>query len=468
MGEFYSEDKKILTTLARSMPGPADYGTTMKPKSGAGEWSVVGKPKDMPVSSGPPASRYNTGTDLCWKTKSISMKQQGKTCPVGPTHDVHVTASKGPNAYNVKYGNTGHLSQKHSIGMRAKKPISDTPGPTYIAADDRSKSFTIGVPLPVTDETDGCGPAGYNPPQSVRGVEHALASKLDNELNSSTQITLPRFFGWNVDATPFRKTNVEDSPGPIYNTGTSMGGGPSKSVAWRQNYHISTEGKVPAWPASIRRAPAPGSYNPRFSDKPSIPKHRLAPRTLTPTDTGEPGPNKYHAERNDLPKKAYPFGVKSKPSYPTILNYVEHSMSADIPAPFKPPSVFSNNSGPKTKIGIRLKEPANKVPAPNQYHPEKSSNHVPQFSITSKLEQKDGNGIPGPGSYTINTKPETPLFKMTGRPRNRKTESTPGPNAYNLSNVKANKKAGATLKGRPSPFVYSGFKNTSRVSTLCS
>lgn len=467
MGDFVAGDKQFLSSLACPMPGPADYVSSYKPKSGLGEWSVVGKPKDLPVSAGPPPSRYYTGGNLSWAKKNISIKGQGKTCPVGPRHYSHMTPSQGPNAYNVQYGNTGHLSQKHSIGIRTALAVSDIPGPAYLAPDDRAKSFTIGVPLPRSDETAGSGPAGYDPPQSLRGAEHVLAHKLDNEVSGVPYMPLPRFYGWDVGFTPFRK-NVEDSPGPIYNTGTTMGDGVAKSVAWRQKYHISNEGKVPAWPASTRRAPAPGSYNPRFSDKPSIPKPRLGPRTVTPSNLGEPGPNRYKAEKDEFSKTAHAFGLKSKPSFPTILNYVEHTMSGDIPAPANCHVDFSKNSAPKSKMGTRLKKPVNTVPAPNHYTPEKPNCHVPQFSITSKLKEKTDNGIPGPGSYTINTKPETPLFKMTGRPKNRKAETTPGPNAYNLSNINNSKKSGATLKGRPSPFVYSGFKNTARVSTLCS
>lgn len=113
-----------------------------------------------------------------------------------------------------------------------------------MAADERGKTFSLGMPIPVIDETAGPGPAGYSKLSSLRGLEKGLAAKVDNELASSTDITLPRFFGWNVGHTPFRKINVEDCPGPIYNTGTTMGTGPAKSVAWRQGFHITKEGKV--------------------------------------------------------------------------------------------------------------------------------------------------------------------------------------------------------------------------------
>lgn len=109
-------------------------------------------------------------------------------------------------------------------------------------------------------------------------------------------------------------------------------------------------------------------------------------------------------------------------------------------------------------------------PGPNRYRPELTKKQGPQYSISSKIEKSDDNGIPGPGSYnTMRTKPDTPLFKMTGRPRVRKAEATPGPNAYNIAKSATKPKGkGATLKGRPSPFVYSGFKDTSKVSTLVS
>ena len=65
MGEYIpeSEEKQFLTNHARAMPGPSDYVSGGKPKSAAGEWSIVGKPKDIPVPVGPPPSRYGTGTD---------------------------------------------------------------------------------------------------------------------------------------------------------------------------------------------------------------------------------------------------------------------------------------------------------------------------------------------------------------------------------------------------------------------
>ena len=411
---------------------------------------------------------------MVWDRKTFTLKQQGKTWPLGPRHDVHITPSMGPNSYNVKYGNTGQLSQKFSIGHRPPTSLAtvgkDAPGPTYIAPDERSKSFTIGVPVPLSSDTDGPGPAVYEPPESIRGPQSTLASKLDNELCSSTNITLPRFFGWNVGYTPFRKANVEDSPGPAYDIGTTVGKGVSKSVAWRQKFHISREGKVPAWPASNRRAPAPGSYNPRFSDKPTVVKQSMGPRNITPTDLGEPGPSNYKTDSDPAPKKAYSFGSKGKPAFPIILNYVEHSISKDIPAPhqFQAPTPFSKNSAPKVSIAARLKDPVCKVPAPNTYRPEKAKGHTPEFSLASKPPRKDDNGYPGPGAYNLAKKPNTPMFKMTGRPRARRTENTPGPNAYNLAETKSKKKAGASFKGRPSPFVYSGFRNTARLSTLCS
>ena len=479
MGEFASDkpDKPFLTSLARPMPGPSNYSPS-KAKTGAGEWSIVGKPKNLPVSAGPPPTRYRTDGDLAWKNKTISLKQQGNTCPLGPRHDGHITASKGPNAYNVKYGNVGHLSQKFSIGARTDVTAilhtrgRDVPGPSYMAPDDRAKSFSLGMPIPISSETAGPGPAGYEPPDSIRGVNAPLPAKVDNELASSTDITLPRFFGWNVGYTPFRKINVEDSPGPMYDIGTTMGDGQAKSVAWRQNFHITKEGKVPAWPASNRRAPAPGSYNPRFSDKPSIPKQTMAHQTIAPTDPGEPGPNKYKTEKDEFSNTAFSFGGKGKPTYPVILNYVEHSIAADIPAPHKfcGPSNFSKNSAPKSGISLPLKAPLNTNPGPNRYRPELTKRQGPQYSISSKIEKSDDNGNPGPGSYnTMRTKPETPLFKLTGRPKVRKAEATPGPNAYNIAKSAAKPKGkGATLKGRPSPFVYSGFKDTSKVSTLVS
>ena len=407
---------------------------------------------------------------------SYTIILQGQLCPLGARPDVHITATRGPNAYNVKYGNTGHLSQKYSIGALARTdaafaPVGkDAPGPTFMAPDERAKTFTLGMSIPISRETAGPGPAGYNPPLSVRGPESSLAAKVDNELSSSTDITLPRFFGWNVGYTPFRKTNVEDSPGPRYHIGTTVGKGLKKSVAWRQNFHISKEGKVPAWPASNRRAPAPGSYNVRFSDKPSIPKQSMGHTDIPLDDRMEPGPDHYRTEKDEKPKKSYSFGTKGKPTYPNILNYVEHSMAAEIPAShqFCGPSNFSKNSGPKTVIAQRLKKPLCQVPAPNQYNPRKNEGHVPQFSITSKIRDRDDNGKPGPGAYNIAAKPETPMFKMTGRPKERKIIATPGPNAYNIKQGKVQANKGATLKGRPSPYVYSGFKSTAKVSTLCS
>ena len=192
---------------------------------------------------------------------------------------------------------------------------------------------------------------------------------------------------------------------------------------------------------------------------------------MSPDDLGEPGPNKYRAEKDERTNVAHSFGSKGKPAYPIILNYVEHSMAKDIPAAhkFTGPSVFSNNSGPKSSIGQRLKDIVDNTPGPNKYRPDKPTGHIPQFTLTAKLDKSLDNGIPGPGAYNINKKPKTPQFKMTGRPRIRKTETTPGPNAYNLAAVKTKtRKGGPTLKGRPSPFVYSGFRNTSKVSTLCS
>ena len=117
------------------------------------------------------------------------------------------------------------------------------------------------------------------------------------------------------------------------------------------------DGKVPAWPGSIRRAPTPGSYTMRFTDKPSHPKHSLGYNNIELTglflvivwalgcctewfiqrmhiillrlylifsDPKEPGPGHYQGFIKQKPKKAYTFGVKSVPTYPQILNYVEH------------------------------------------------------------------------------------------------------------------------------------------------
>jgi len=78
MGEFVSEkeDQPHLTNLARTMPGPADYSPLDRIKGGTPEWSIVGKPKDLPVPVGPPPTRYRTEGDLVWDTKTISLKQK--------------------------------------------------------------------------------------------------------------------------------------------------------------------------------------------------------------------------------------------------------------------------------------------------------------------------------------------------------------------------------------------------------
>jgi len=480
MGEYIAKTDRTLTSLAQVTPGPSDYCPNTKAnKQSSSEWSIVGKPKEPRGAIGPPPTQYTTSKSMDWDRKTVTLKQKGKLCPLGPRPDVHVTSSKGPNAYNVTYGDTGHLTKKFSISHRLTQGTPGTPGtigadappPTYVPADPPGLQYTLPSKLPVPSDTDGPGPAGSSAPHSVRGPEYSLGPRLDNELMSSTDITLPRFYGWNVGFTPFRKTNVEDSPGPAYNIGTTMGSGLSKSVAWRQGFHISKEGKVPAWPDSNRRAPAPGSYNVRFSDKPNIPKQTMGPATIENTDLQEPGPNHYKPDKDEL-KAQYTFGTKGKPKYPEILNYVEHSMAADIPAPHKfcGPSNFSKNNGPSAVIGGLLKKPPCKNPGPNHYRPDKPKSHIPQFSIASKVPIKDDNAVPGPGSYTIKPKPSTPMFKMTGRPKVRAAESTPAPNSYNVAAGQTNKsKSGGpaiTLKGRPSPYVYSGFRNLSKVSTL--
>ena len=78
------------------------------------------------VPNSPGANKYETGLDLNWKEKKISMKGRGKPVGIVPEGEDWKT-SVGPAKYEVRNGNFGTVPPRHKIGLPRREFVDTGP-----------------------------------------------------------------------------------------------------------------------------------------------------------------------------------------------------------------------------------------------------------------------------------------------------------------------------------------------------
>ncbi|XP_065830083.1 uncharacterized protein [Oscarella lobularis] len=461
MGEYIVlEGKEPLTQQAKPKPGPADYQLNTKwILSSSPCYSIVGKAKPDKLTDFPGPDSYTTSEDIAWKNKSKTLKAKGTTRPYDTRANAHLTCSIGAGGYFVTTGDTGKEAAKPSVGAReafsagppnyAVQPVDtpgfQTPGPNYRPNSPywgRGHEKSIGLRLPSEDPTTpGPGPGGYETTRAESGLAYSMGRKLLTKIDNST-------------------------PAPNeYELGTTVGKSFAKSLSGK---HKVIDKKV---------VPSPDTYNvlPRRSQ---APRYTMTYRAFDTEVPKQPGPGDYNpaTEATHAKSPTYTCRNTCRPSYPEILNYPNFSpMHNPSPGAHVVESDISKNSKPRHSFGKRIESAPNAYPGPNHYQIRipcrPDSARAPEYSMRKRLDRPQSSGSfgPGPAAYLPTERSTQPSYTMGSRPKTSSGSSAPGPNAYSISLglTRRGRSRGnsASLKGRASPFVYSGFNNVTKLSS---
>ena len=438
-------------------PGAADYFPAVnltKPKQP--QYSITGRPRPLKHNNFPGPLEYNTSKNLVWKQKTITIK--GKTKSRAGFEGLSSDESVGPASYNVTHGNLGTSAPKYKIGRKVEvdvgppnalvQPVDtlrfDNPSPARYRPSsgywDRGVTVkgSFGLAIKEKSPVTSPGPAEYNVPRDKhRGPAYSFGSRL-------------------------KPTGTEESstPGPgTYEIGTTIGKSLAKSVSGRN-----------AAPKN-NNYPSPNTYNPP-STLANGPKHSMTYRPFETKPETRPGPSEYSLPKINLPRAPqYSCRQQCPLDYPYVLHHWKpHTLVINPevgPDTYDPNKDFSNNDAPAYSMGKRFGKKVDQCPGPASYYIKTAhkpdANRSPAFPMGKRIEQRLKREGPGPAAYYPKVNTSAPSYSM-GR-RNKKIDglvsTTPAPNAYQ-SNLDENLRhgvSGVTLKGRPSPFVYSGFKS---------
>lgn len=449
MGEYIPQDNgKPLTQLAIPLPGAADYSPSISlTKPSPPQYSIVGKPKPPPFDPFPGPNKYKTEGDMVWRDRGFPLIGKSKS-------DRHETCSLGPAAYLLTHGNLSEKNSKCSMSGRQKimhgppdyrvQPVDSqgfkTPGPAKYRPKSShwqkniKKSFGLALPLQ-TNQLNSItpGPAVYDIRCKDRGPAYSLSKRLP---------------------TP----KASDNPGPAaYDLGTTIGKAVAKSISSRQP-EISN-----LW------APSPNTYGvpSRLGEGPKCSMtYRSFERNVSP----QPGPDTYKCTIKNLKQQpVYSCRKVCRPIYPDILNYAEYSVMKNSvvgPGTYDHQNHFSKNDAPAHSMGKRFQQKSEETPGPATYNVKlparPDGKRVAAFSMGIRIEARSGTVGPGPAAYYPKVKTSAPQYSMGKRYTKQKSSTAPAPNSYEIHSGQTNrgilKGPNPTLKARPSPFVYSGFR----------
>eukprot|EP00118_Oscarella_pearsei_P002316 m.10214 g.10214 ORF g.10214 m.10214 type:complete len:508 (+) comp22030_c0_seq3:125-1648(+) len=457
MGEYIPpQGKEYLTQQAKPKAGPADYQLNTNlifPTSP--QYSIVGRAKPDKVFEFPGPDNYSTSQDVVWKRKTKALKSKGETRPYNIKPDAHLTCSIGAGGYLVCTGDTGRNATKTTIGAKQNvatgppnshvHPVDThgfkTPGPDYQPTSDRPFAKTFGLKGRDEDpDTPGPGPGAYE-----------------------TKLEMGKSYSFGIQLNPKIDNSI---PGPAkYNIATTMETPLAKSLSSK---HKVIDSKI---------VPSPDTYDiQRYTSR--GPRHSMTYRAFETEVSRQPGPGDYDPDKDSGQKRLPSFSCRRscRPCYPDILSYPEFSLMKN-PGPGTHRVDISKNDKPSHSFGKRIEPIPNAFPGPNHYqrrfpcHP--NSARAPKYSMGKRLNRTGSNTSvgPGPAAYFPDKQKQTPSYSMSSRHTRSRGDATPAPNAYSVPSGQTRRGRGraqsATLKGRPSPFVYSGFRNiTSLASTL--
>ncbi|XP_065066592.1 uncharacterized protein LOC135692413 isoform X1 [Rhopilema esculentum] len=455
MGEYIiPQDGKPLTQQALATPGPSDYSPKVGlSKPSAPHYSIVGKTKHNQEQNFPGPSKYQTGTDLIWKNKTITVKGKGTMVSVKQDRG-DWDESVGPATYYVKHGNLGSAAPKHAIGM--KGVFCSGPPDSLVQPVD-----TRGFSTP--------GPAEYHPKLAYWGDRMEKSFGLSPKKREPKSLPGPAEYNISRDRThgpsysfgTRLKENIvtgSHTPGPgAYQIGTTIGKSVAKSIAGRQIFKNNDN------------RPSPNTY----ILPSSFGKTNMLTMTYRPFETAveaSPGPAEYEPRNENLRKgPEFTCGRRCRLSYPDVLHHWDQArnLNPDVsPLSYNPNRDFSKNDKPTYSIGKRFKEKNADSPGPASYNvsvaKQQKGTKQPSFSIGKRIEKNIVKDGPGPAAYYPEPKINGPSYSMSGwNVKKRVISSYPAANAYTVGSNQTRKGLGkgpsVTLKGRPSPFLYSGF-----------
>ena len=455
MGEYiHTKDGKPLTQLAIPMPGPADYSPQCSlTKQSHAQYSIVGKPKPFPSENNfPGPNKYSTDRDMVWRDRGFPMIGKGRA-------EEHSTCSLGPAAYHVKHANFGSSDAKISLGLRPD--VHHGPPHTLVHPVDTHKFETV-------------GPAEYRPSSAHWGnnIERSFGLSLRKE--RSTVHPGPAEYDIRGDDSKLRGPayslakrlpmvtgTQDDTPGPgAYDIGTTIGNAVAKSITSRQPFLENL------W------APAPNTYS-IPSSLGEAAKCSMTYQAFEKRIDPHPSPAAYKPNLTNLQKAANHSCRKvCRPVYPDILNYAEYDLMKNQvvgPGRYDHKKEFSKNDAPSYSMGSRMKPNSGETPGPASYKikvpTRPDAKRAPAFPMGVRIESKRETVGPGPAAYHLQNSRGT-CKSMSSRNKKHQAQSTPAPNAYLVragqTNYGSFKGPQATLKGRPSPFMYSGFRRIVR------
>jgi len=253
-------------------------------------------------------------------------------------------------------------------------------------------------------------------------------------------------------------SSSDNNPGPAaYDLGTTIGKAVAKSISSRQP-EISN-----LW------APSPNTYG-VLSRLGEGPKYSMTYREFERKVGPKPSPATYKPNLSNLPKKPdYSCRKLCRPIYPDILNYAEHSLMKNNevgPGTYDSHKNFSDNDKPAYSMKKRLDPNISETPGPASYDIKQTARpdakRAAAFSMGVRIDTKSTSFGPGPAAYYPKVKTSAAQYSMSSRSKKETSSTTPAPNSYRIKSGQNNKGISngpsATLKGRPSPFVYSGLK----------
>ena len=173
--------------------------------------------------------------------------------------------------------------------------------------------------------------------------------------------------------------------------------------------------------------PGPGTYE-IHQKAIEGPKFSMPGRDMHPNYINSPGPGHYEHEQNDITTKerapTFRIGSASRTDRPN---------SAYIPGPGTY-DTRGKEIGPKWGFGTEAKNKFFKEenPGPGTYQIPNTLAKT-SYSITGRKQDKDGDNVPGPGSYNLTARPKSPSWSMGKSPRvnySGEAQAIPGPGTY--------------------------------------
>ncbi|XP_065066593.1 uncharacterized protein LOC135692413 isoform X2 [Rhopilema esculentum] len=350
-------------------------------------------------------------------------------------------ATPGPSDYSPKVGlskpSAPHYSivgkTKHNQGFSTPGPAEYHPKLAYWG-DRMEKSF--GLSPKKREPKSLPGPAEYNISRDrTHGPSYSFGTRLKENIVTGSH-----------------------TPGPgAYQIGTTIGKSVAKSIAGRQIFKNNDN------------RPSPNTY----ILPSSFGKTNMLTMTYRPFETAveaSPGPAEYEPRNENLRKgPEFTCGRRCRLSYPDVLHHWDQArnLNPDVsPLSYNPNRDFSKNDKPTYSIGKRFKEKNADSPGPASYNvsvaKQQKGTKQPSFSIGKRIEKNIVKDGPGPAAYYPEPKINGPSYSMSGwNVKKRVISSYPAANAYTVGSNQTRKGLGkgpsVTLKGRPSPFLYSGF-----------